>query len=353
MKLIGNSWLAACALGLVGLSIGCGGSTVGVGGSGGAAGAGSSAAGGVGATAGAAGAVGGIGADCTVAPVPRAQFQQQLAAVLCDGVAPCCSAANVPYTEASCKSIAMQASLELLPDSESLRTYDPAGAARCLCALQQELASCQQLDEAVETACRGISVGTLPVGSNCTRSVDCAPPGYCKTDPNQVDSPTCTDDGGSNYPHGNAGDPCRGSCDSEQQSCFAIGSKPIGDKYCYRSDGVHCALDTNLCKPLGQVGEPCTPFGNSCASGEYCNTAGKCAAQTESGQCSDGGSAACTSDSYCLGGQCRGPRKADGEPCLQSVECAGNICAGADGETPGSCTRETAASGHRCEGGLK
>ncbi len=359
MKTIGD-W--ALALGAFGLLAGaCGGSAAGAGGStagastAGAATAGDSTGGGSGAAAGGVDTAGGVGVGCSALPVPLEQFPEQLAAVLCDGVAPCCSAADVPYAEASCKSSAKQAALQLLPGSDSPnRVYDPAGAARCLCAIEHELASCQDFDHVVETACQGISVGTLSTGSECSRSSDCTPPGYCKVDPTNADSRTCSDDGGSNYPRAKEGEACIGGCDleSDQPVCSAIGPMPSGS-YCYRADDLYCAFDSKLCTKLGMIGELCVPFDNGCASGEYCSAAGLCAAQTDSGQCSDGGSDACSADSYCADGQCQGPRKADGETCLQSAECIGKICIGSDAENAGRCGRETAASGHRCEGGLK
>ncbi len=291
------------------------------------------------------------GMGCTAAPVPLDQVPAQLAAVLCAGVAPCCSAANVPYDAASCETVATGQASQLLPQSSSPNhRYDPAGGGCCLSAIAQELAICQSFDAVVELACRAVTVGTLPAGSACTGS-ECAPPGYCKLDPNNLGMGTCSHDGGSNLPHGKAGDACISSCTlNNGETLCAPGPVVPNGSSCYQMDGLYCSADRQACVRFGQLGDACS-FG-TCAVGEFCTSGAVCAVQTDSGPCTDGGSDACTANAYCDGSVCRSPKKPAGAACLVTAECASNDCTG-DGANLGICTRETAASGHRCEGGLK
>jgi hypothetical protein len=102
-------------------------------------------------------------------PIPLDQFQEQFASVICDTTAPCCMAANIPYTEATCKANALNnlnetAKYELVPRSE----YDPGAAGACLNAIKKKLQSCKTYDDdATSAACRGVFVGKDPNGTSC------------------------------------------------------------------------------------------------------------------------------------------------------------------------------------------
>jgi hypothetical protein len=293
---------------------------------------------------------------CAAPPVPLTDFPAQFAAALCDGVGPCCIAANVPYTASLCQSNALLSASNLLSESSSPnQAYNSVGAGCCLSAVKQELAACQNFDNVVEAACQGIFVGTLLAGSACMRSADCAPPGYCKIALGAPDGGTCSNDGGSNEPEGKVGDPCVGDCMAsggaiECTIAPSASGTTVTGSYCFQADGLYCASGPKVCTQFGLLGAACS-FG-TCSAGEYCNGAGTCAAQTDSGPCTDGGSDACSSQSYCLAGQCSA-KKPDGAACLATEECSGNICDGGDGLNMGSCARETAARPSRCAGGLK
>ncbi|HEX7451155.1 MAG TPA: hypothetical protein VF294_02680, partial [Polyangiaceae bacterium] len=112
----------------------------------------------------------------------------------------------------------------------------------------------------------------------------------------------------------------------------------------------YCSSQTQVCTPLAQVGKACELGG--CVTGAFCD-AGTCAAQRDSGSCSDGPEA-CSAHSYCefTTGQCT-PKKAAGAVCNESSDCLSDDCsASASATGQSTCAVSGAASLMSCAGNL-
>ncbi|HEY3668767.1 MAG TPA: hypothetical protein VGL19_22370, partial [Polyangiaceae bacterium] len=124
----------------------------------------------------------------TVGPVTLDQLPQTLANVLCDSLAPCCKAANVPYVEAGCKGAGTDGWSRFVAQMSSGHTrYDADAAGRCVAALKNEVASCQDRGDEALTACTSIFVGTIAIGGACSQGgADCVPGADCVDDVNSA-----------------------------------------------------------------------------------------------------------------------------------------------------------------------
>jgi hypothetical protein len=118
-----------------------------------------------------------------VAPIPMDQFSERAASALCEALAPCCAAAELSHTSATCESNATLQLDALLATGNSLPNleYDAQAAGDCLNQMKTAYASCQNAVVPPVGACRRIFVGKLPIGAECKRLAvgnECAE-GYC------------------------------------------------------------------------------------------------------------------------------------------------------------------------------
>ncbi len=223
-------------------------------------------------------------------PVAAADFPAQLADAYCDAIAPCCDAAHLTQDSATCKSNLTQVG-ESAVQTQPGQNYDPVAAGGCLAQFKSVLKSCQPYeDSGLISECDKIVVGTAPTGAACIGNVECAAPNVCLFNP---------------------------------------------------------GLDTGRCGAAparAALGAACTS--GNCVVGAWCKS-GVCVASTDSGPCADFD--ACSAKSYCASGQCS-PRKADGQACIDDLECVNGKCLVAGGGTCGSVVLATAAS---CQGEFK
>lgn len=287
-------------------------------------------------------------------PVSQEQFPEAAAKVLCETVAPCCQSAQLAHDDASCKSTAVSDFTALVMKSSSPnRRYDAAAAGNCLSVIKSELQACQDFDEAVDSACAAMFVGTVAIGGACTNSSDCVMPNRCQFSLNANSGVTgvCAAQGALE-PHAKAGEACVGDCfvSDTATSCVGAGAATDDGAYCYRAEGLYCSYPGLTCAKLGNVGDACS--GDGCVAGAFCNGR-TCAAQTDSGPCMTGQDA-CTSKSYCNGTQCSA-KKADGAVCSLADECASGECNTADDtNSTGTCgLGGGAATPARCAGHIK
>jgi hypothetical protein len=287
--------------------------------------------------------------------VPLAQFPSLFSAALCDTIAPCCTAASVPYDSATCKRTATLFFQQYVDESSGpSTTYDAAAAGTCVDALKTALQSCSKFtDETTGAACSHIFVGSVPVSGACKADSECAS-GSCafdQTDPTGQAGVCVAAPGGT---HAKAGAACNGDCvisngSTDCSSSGNAGDSPGASGSCYASDGLFCSSLTKVCTALAPVGAACEPQG--CVAGAFCN-GGTCAAQRDSGPCSDAD--ACSAKSYCdfTTSQCL-PKKADGAACDRSSQCLNDECT--DGNTvPGetNCASSDVATPKMCAGDL-
>ena len=284
--------------------------------------------------------------------VPLEQFPGQFSDVLCDTIAPCCTAASIPYDSATCKRNA-SAFFKAYADSSSVpgTTYDASAAAGCLDAFKAALQSCNKFtDDTTGAACSHLFVGSVPLGGACQNQTDCAS-GNCLPDANGQ-ATVCV--AGSDGPHAQAGAACNGECVTSNGSTDCSGSASTGDPgasgICYASDGLFCSSQTGVCTTFAQLGQACEPQG--CVAGAFC-AGGMCVVQRDSGSCSDAQDA-CSAKSYCdfTTNQCL-PRKADGAACDESSDCLSDECTDSS-SVPGAsvCGLSGVASPKMCAGTL-
>ena len=286
------------------------------------------------------------------AAVPLDQFSTRFGTAYCDSIAPCCSAASLAYDSATCKQTATAFFQAYVADNNG-KTYDAAAAGRCLDAVEEALRACQKFeDQTTGAACANLFVGSIPVGGACKDDTDCANGGSCGSDPNNSGGGlVCLAQAGTTT-HAKAGEGCNGNCTSSdgvtECSGSAVGSSGVAG-ICYASDGLYCS-QTQVCTPLAQIGEACESGG--CVTGAFCD-AGTCAAQRDSGSCSDAQDA-CSANSFCdiTSGQCT-PKKAAGAVCNQSSDCLSDECsASASATGQSTCAASGAASLMSCAGNL-
>ncbi len=111
------------------------------------------------------------------------------------------------------------------------------------------------------------------------------------------------------------------------------------------ADVVKAPADTNA-KEVGQAGPTVTDFGEPCASAEDCDSGycvdgfdGPVCSETCIGECPDGWSCRSVTNSYPdLVFVCVPEVVRLCQPCQSDLQCAGGLCVGAVGDTPGYCT---------------
>jgi hypothetical protein len=264
-------------------------------------------------------------------PVSLDQFPQQFASAYCDTIAPCCTKAEIPY-------------------SDPYTTYDAAAAGNCLAALKQAMQACKSPDSGLEnSACGEIFKGSLANGTACTQSVDCVS-GYCRLDSDGV-TRACADPSSptaAQPAHGKAGDACGGDCFESTTTFSGVSTSQMlceetniavphpALPFCYASEGVHCSPASETCEAFPALGGAC-PDG-VCGTGAYCDSATLvCTAPHDSGPCQF--SQECSAKSYCdeLTRQCLA-KKPDGYSCSSDDECVNALCSAQTSTTSQSAT---------------
>lgn len=264
-------------------------------------------------------------------PVAKNDFSTNFANAYCEGIKGCCTASGITSDTANCKTLLtsqMNAALERF-DGKKI-TFNDAVAGQCIDAYRSAVTACTDLDAAdnIETVCKGVFVGTVPLGGDCSISNECQQDG---TQDITCDAGVCTVvdySSNSDYAHAKLGEPCSSTCESDSRnstSCgtYATNSNSSVKATCWVNEGLVCG-SSFTCVAVPNLGQDCS--GSSfCSSGAYCSNS-VCVAQIATGSCSYS-SKACASSSYCDydTNQCT-PKKAKGDPCNSDEECVGGDC---------------------------
>ncbi|MFH1438210.1 MAG: serine protease [Pseudomonadota bacterium] len=186
-------------------------------------------------------------------------------------------------------------------------------------------------------------------GSPCSSDIQCQPPLYCILNacrPLGYQGDACTIDADCHLPLYCISGVCQnqGTGGGPSGASTAQGSNCTSDSQC--QPPLYCILNT--CRPMGLAGDPCS-YDGDCVSPLYCIT-GLCSQSTPAGQSNVQG-AACTNDGqcqpplYCIVSQCR-PLGNVGEPCTYDYDCnVPYICTG------GACNQPSYGGGGMGTGG--
>jgi hypothetical protein len=285
--------------------------------------------------------------DSGLGPIAMEDFPARFAEALCSNIGPCCQQEAHPHDVTTCYARA-EAPIrsEVMRVQTEGRPYDAAAARSCVDTMTFLARSCYYdgASTLFEDACEPVFRGNLPEGAPCTFAEECTSGGGCG-------SP----DGGPNTcqrtigpKRANAGDSCVTTCMRSATSggidCTVPGpDAPTPGDQCYVEDGLFCESSTYLCTPTPLLGQAC--MGSPCRGEAYCES-GACVPKRTSGPCSDWGET-CASTAYCdrETWQCQ-PRKALGETCSGSVQCASSD------RCSMTCRRVTVASPSACMGKL-
>ena len=290
---------------------------------------------------------GGSGApDSGLGPIALEDFPARFAESLCSNIGPCCQEEGHPHDAAACHAAAEAPPMrEVMRVQAEGRPYDAAAARTCVDTMAFLARTCYGADlfDLFEKACVPVFRGNLPEGALCTFAEECTTTGGCGSldgGPNRCAR-------GVGPQRAKAGDRCMSTCMRSSTSggidCTipGPGAPPPSSDQCYVEDGLFCEASTYVCRPTPLLGQAC--MGSPCGGDAYCES-GACVAKRTSGPCSDWGES-CASTAYCdrATWQCH-PRKARGESCSGSVECAvGDLCST-------TCRRRTMASAESCMG---
>jgi len=304
------------------------------------------------------GALGGACSNSSLDPdsdaelVAQPEFAARFASVWCETVAPCCSREQVAYDRATCQTQArdsMATTLEVRLGGDT--KYSASAGTLCLDRLRRALQSCE-LEEA-SSACSLIFVGPSPAGTPCKNGSACQS-GYCALGEAGL-SGVCAEASYHSPSHGQAGEPCLGSCGvpgSFECPTLLLPSSEGTTTYCYAEDGLYCSFDSDLldalsCQRYAAIGAGCAEV--SCTPGSFCAD-GTCVAQRASGSCADAPER-CVAHSYCDENlQCQA-KKANGDPCGSGQECTSNSCS-SDGQAEGVCDSGNELLAQACAGVL-
>jgi hypothetical protein len=207
------------------------------------------------------------GGSCASSGGPTAaDFSSREAALFCDTLEPCCAGAQFPFDQAACEKYIGSDFQSQLSIVGSGAAFDCAAGQRCLDEVASAIQGCSAFDKAQLPDCNHLFVGTLPVGTPCTDSNECAAPidvyGECMLDASM--SGTCAL--APSEPRGKLGDTCGESCDPYGE-CAVGTSDPPPIVSCYQSDGLYCSA--GHCVPIAAVGASCTNE-DGCAPGVLC-----------------------------------------------------------------------------------
>jgi hypothetical protein len=197
-----------------------------------------------------------------------ADFPGQITSAFCSVLSPCCAAAQLPFDEAACEAyVGSEFQYDVSRIGNGI-AFDCAAAQRCLAELSSAIRGCNAYDKAQLPDCNHILVGTLPVGSTCAESQECAAPLDVSADCSfNVGGVTGKCTLAPSAPRGKQGDICGESCDP-YGSCAIETGDPPPIVSCYQSDGLYCS-DARTCAAIGGVGASCSSE-QGCAPGVLC-----------------------------------------------------------------------------------
>jgi hypothetical protein len=235
--------------------------------------------------------------------------------------------------------------------------YDANAAGTCLQTVAQFARGCDATaEQGVDSTCRKLLVGTLPRGSACTSTQECAPDAgtasFCSGlfYDDRVVSGTgeCAAMTDPSVTHGQAGDECVDTCDGTTPGgCIIADNSHPNAVPCFMSDGLYCPGAGLTCQPLLQLGQSCSR--RSCIVGAFCDS-GTCALQRSSGPCQRGADN-CSSDSFCNAGQCELKRPL-GSSCQSPEWCQVNQCVPGQTDNSATCGTNSLANDKACTGNL-
>jgi len=204
--------------------------------------------------------------------------------------------------------------------------YDPNLARACVDYINT--ANCNDVD--YHNECLRAWPGTVPLGSDCTTSIQCE--GYRENTDIYCDGQCRLYEPYASQP----GAACSGTClfDAELEYMWCVTDMDAtGTETCYVHDGYRCYAGT--CVPLGELGDPC--------SGEYqCVSGAACIESVCSPPLAPGdscwltsGDNPCETGYYCSPGSCV-PQVDLGEPCTSDDACSSKRCQYGVCAVPGS-----------------
>ena len=251
--------------------------------------------------------------------VRQEEFQSEIVHALCDSVQQCCTMADRGFDAVHCRQTVIQQFVVPLTDTSLL--YDSAQAGRCVRAVTEAAQACQSVDV---STCFDAFIGSLPPGSQCRTSFECAPGvnGYA----------VCGQDGLCAQPaRGVLGQPCAYSCieDGGMPRCRSVfyGVAASTQAACHSQDGLVCVASNSGVGTCQAVALDCKQNpDHSCAPGQFCDMAtSKCYTPVPVGGACSPGVAICGSEGYCASGICY-PVKPNAQMCTADVECASGKC---------------------------
>ena len=264
------------------------------------------------------------------APITIDDLPGTVARELCAGVATCC--AGTSFQEGACREQWLDEFEESFIESVHAGRieYDGVLAAECVSKMAAQAAACDSIED-ISPECDAVFRGTLPPGSACTDTAECAPPEGGWADCDALGDGKCAV-----FERAGEGEPCLWTCRDGSSECWsddaADDSPTLG--YCERNDGLfcgdgvcqrvgevgaRCASDDGCgetaycgedlrCAPLPADGEECSPFG-FCARGLFCDLApdgsnAVCRPRLDVGEACDESRDVCAGDAYCDQGVC-------------------------------------------------
>lgn len=200
-------------------------------------------------------------------------------------------------------------------------TLDAAAVDRCAADTERELAGCGWVTPLLPKpaqSCAGLLQGTLPAGSACASSLECADGLYCRglsaNGPGQCSAPAAA----------------RAPCATPEDNLATFTASRDDPRH--RECEGHCVR--GRCLPFAEAGELCAAR-SSCRPGLNC-LAGRCADRPMAAigePCTGGGDCA---QGFCQDGVCAA-FKERGAPCRLPFECRGRVCEKAAGAAQGVC----------------
>ena len=259
------------------------------------------------------------------APIPIDQALASEVNAFCNGYSTCCSSKGFAFNAAACQTnLRAQFGDSICPAQYA---YDAQAAGDCFAQLQATYASCSKSPNP-NSPCYRVCTGTLPEGSACTNSLDCAVDANvsvsCTTAGTTSTTPICVV-----HPRGKLGDGCTSTCDASMDGdigfCYdtyipAGGPTPNGTANCFSNDGLYCSSVDFICQPLVAIGGTCAAT-SDCQTDAYCDrTVFVCKARLAAGgacpQLDE-----CMNDLYCNTNLVCANKLPIGATCQSAVAC--------------------------------
>jgi hypothetical protein len=264
-------------------------------------------------------------------PVAKKDFSTKFAVAFCEGIKNCCQASGITSNTTDCETVLTAQLNAAFARYEGKKvTLNDTAAGHCIDAYRTAVTACTDpvAADQVETVCRGVFVGTVAPGGDCSISDECKKDGAQSVN---CDAGICTVDNDRDYwneAHAKLGEACSGTCEGSpngDMSCTAAPSNANSNAsaMCWVNDGLVCSAN-GTCAAVPSLGQACS--GSSrCGSDAYCSGS-VCVARIETGSC-ESNSEACASSSFCDYDtyQCT-PKKTNGSTCNSDDECVNGDC---------------------------